>query len=98
MASEPVRVIARAAAREGKGEELKAVLRRLIRPTRAEKGCRYYELFASNQPGRFYFHELWESKADLDAHAASSHFKELIGKAQELLSEPLEVNLLQEIE
>jgi quinol monooxygenase YgiN len=95
---ETVRVIARAEAREGKADEVKALLRQLILPTRGEKGCRYYELFESNLPGVFYFNELWQSQADLDAHAASSHFTEIFGKVKHLLKLPLEVNLLQEVE
>ena len=93
-----VRVIARAVARDGKAEELKALLRGLIAPTRAEAGCIYYELFESNLPGLLYFNELWESQAHLDAHAASSHFTEIFGKAKALFSEPLEVNLLTAVE
>lgn len=93
-----VRVIARAVARDGRAEELKALLRGLIAPTRAEAGCIYYELFESNLPGPLYFNELWESQAHLDAHAASSHFTEIFGKAKALFSEPLEVNLLIAVE
>ena len=93
-----VRVIARAVARDGRAEELKALLRGLIAPTRAEAGCIYYELFESNLPGLLYFNELWESQAHLDAHAASSHFTEIFGKAKALFSEPLEVNLLTAVE
>lgn len=92
-----VRVIARAEAREGKSEELKSLLRRMVVPTRAEQGCSFYELFESNLPGVFYFNELWNSLADLDAYANSSHFKEIFGKAKELLKVPLEVNLLEEV-
>jgi quinol monooxygenase YgiN len=77
---------------------LKALLRGLIAPTRAEAGCIYYELFESNLPGLLYFNELWESQAHLDAHAASSHFTEIFGKAKALFSEPLEVNLLIAVE
>lgn len=95
---EPVRVIARAVARDGKAGELKELLRRMIRPTREEPGCRYYELFESSQPDVFYFHELWNSKDELDAHANSRHFKEVFGAAEELLRLPLEVNLLREID
>jgi quinol monooxygenase YgiN len=95
---EPVRVIARVVARDGKADELKALLRRLVTPTRAEQGCRYYELFESNLPGLFYFHELWNSREDLNAHAASSHFIEITGKAKELMKEPLEVNFLEEVQ
>jgi hypothetical protein len=48
-----VRVIARAVAQQGKGDELKALLRGLVQPTRAEAGCKYYELFESNLAGIF---------------------------------------------
>jgi quinol monooxygenase YgiN len=89
-----VRVIARAVAREGKSDEVKDLLRGLVAPTRAEAGCKYYELFASDLPGVFVFNELWESQAHLDAHAASAHFKEIFGKVNPLLQESLEVHLL----
>ena len=92
-----VRVIARAVAREGTADELKALLRGMVVPTRAEAGCIYYELFESNIPGRFYFNELWESQQHLDAHAASKHFTEIFGKAKALMQGPPEVNLLTEV-
>lgn len=93
-----IRVIARAVAREGKAAELKALLRGLIKPTRAEDGCKFYEVFDSSVPGLFYFNELWQSQAHLDAHAASTHFVTIFGKAKELTQGPLEVNILKSIE
>ncbi|MDR3477871.1 MAG: putative quinol monooxygenase [Gammaproteobacteria bacterium] len=93
-----VRVIARVVAREGKTNELEALLRKLIVPTRAEVGCIFYELFQSNIPGLFYFNELWESQAHLNAHSASRHCIEILGEAKALLQEPLEVNLLKSVE
>lgn len=95
---EIVRVIARAEAREGKAEELKQVLRKLVMPTRAEQGCRFYELFESNLPGVFYFNELWNSQADLNAHARNAHFLAVMAQAKELVKVPMEVNLLTEVE
>lgn len=92
-----VRVIARAVAREGTADELKALLRGMVVPTRAEAGCIYYELFESNIPGLFYFNELWKSQQHLDAHAASKHFTEIFGKAKALMQGPPEVNLLTEV-
>jgi quinol monooxygenase YgiN len=89
-----VRVIAEAIAKQGKGDELKELLRGLVQATRAEAGCKYYELFESNVPGVFLFNEFWKSQAHLDAHAASSHFAEIFGKATALLAEPLAVHLL----
>lgn len=93
-----VRVIARVVARDGEADKLKALLRGLITPTRAEAGCKFYELFESNQRGVFYFNELWQSQAHMDAHAASSHFTRIFGEAKQLLQEPLEVNLLKHVE
>jgi quinol monooxygenase YgiN len=92
-----VRVIARAVAQPGKGDELRALLRGLVQPTRAEDGCKYYELFESNLAGVFVFNELWQSQAHLDAHAASTHFREIFGQATALLAGPLEVNLLKPV-
>ena len=89
-----VRVIALAVAQQGKADELKTLLRGLVQPTRAEAGCKYYELFTSSLPGVFVFNELWESQKHLDAHAASAHFREIFGQAKALMAEPLEVNLL----
>jgi quinol monooxygenase YgiN len=95
---EPVRLIVRMVAKDGKVDELKGLMRRMIRPTRAERGCRYYELFESNQAGLLFLHELWNSKEELDAHMETSHFKELIPAATALMKQPMEVNFLQEIE
>jgi quinol monooxygenase YgiN len=93
-----VRVIARAVAREGKAAELKALLSGMVKPTRAEAGCQFYELYESNLPGLFYFNELWQSDEHLAAHAGSNHFVEIFGEARDLMQGPLEVNFLTSIE
>ncbi|MGC1414375.1 MAG: putative quinol monooxygenase, partial [Candidatus Acidiferrum sp.] len=60
-------------------------------------GCKLYELYESNEKGRFYFYEIWESQAALDQHAASPHFKHLQQTVGELIQEPFEVNILERI-
>src|ERR1017187_225952 len=92
-----VRVIARSVARKGNEEELRALLQGMLVPTRAEQGCKSYELYESDSTGRFYFDETWESEAALDKHIATLHFKHLEQAIGELLEEPLEVNLLKRI-
>jgi quinol monooxygenase YgiN len=92
-----VRVIARSVARSGMENQLRELLRGMLVPTRAESGCRLYELYESNRQGRFYFYELWESQAALDQHAASPHFKHLQQTVRELVREPLEVSILERI-
>ncbi|HEY0702795.1 MAG TPA: putative quinol monooxygenase [Candidatus Acidoferrales bacterium] len=93
-----VRVIARIQAREGKAQELKPLLRGLLAPTRAEAGCKYYNLFESQYPGIFYFDEVWESQAHLDKHAQSNHLKSTAAKLKDLVQAPPEVNILKAIE
>jgi quinol monooxygenase YgiN len=92
-----VRVIARSVARKGKESQLGELLRGMLAPTRAESGCKLYELYESDSKGRFYFYEIWESQAALDQHAASPHFKHLEQTVGELVQEPFEVNILERI-
>ena len=92
-----VRVIARFVAGNGKEDRLRAVLQGMLAPTRAESGCKLYELYESNSEGRFYIYEIYESQAALDQHAASPHFKHLQQTVGELLEEPFEVNILRTV-
>jgi quinol monooxygenase YgiN len=92
-----VRVIARAVARRGKENQLRELLRGMLAPSRAEWGCKLYELYESDSKGRLYFYEIWESQAALDQHAASAHFKHLEQTVGELVQGPFEVNILQQI-
>jgi len=92
-----VRVIARAIARKGKEDQLKALLQGMLAPTHAEPGCRLYELYESEERGRFYFYEVWDSRAALEQHVASPHYKHLEIIVMDLLEEPFEVNILKEV-
>jgi quinol monooxygenase YgiN len=66
-----VQVIARFVAREGKENQLRALLQSMLAPTRAESGCELYELYESDSWGRFFFCETWASQAALDQHMAT---------------------------
>ena len=55
-------------------EAVRAVLVGYVEPTRAEAGCRVYDLFQNaSDPTHFTFVEEWESQTALDRHAASAH-------------------------
>ena len=92
-----VRVIARSVARKGKEDQLRALLQGMLVPTRAEQGCKSYELYESDSPGRFYFDETWTSQAALHKHKQTPHFRHLVQAMGELLHEPFEVNILKGI-
>jgi quinol monooxygenase YgiN len=92
-----VRVIARSETRKGKESQLRELLRGMLAPTRAESGCKLYELYESDSKGRFYFYETWESQAALDQHVATPHFRHLQQALGELIQGPFEVNILERV-
>jgi quinol monooxygenase YgiN len=82
-----VRVVARIVALPDKVEELKAVLRELIEPTRQEAGCLQYELLQNpSDPTDFTFVETWKSDEDLDIHLASVHIQRAFEQVEGLLA------------
>ena len=89
-----VRVIARFVAKAGKEEELRKLLQGLVAPTHAEAGCKIYELYESQEIGRFYFYELWASREALDGHLSMPHVEHLKSVIGDLVGEPFEVNLV----
>ena len=80
-----IRVIARALAREGKEEQLRNTLVGMLAPTRAEQGCRLYELYESNKRRLFFFYEEWESQDVLDRRTKTPHYKQLVQNVRDLL-------------
>jgi quinol monooxygenase YgiN len=89
-----IRVIARALARAGKEHLLRNALVGMLLPTRAEQGCRLYQLYESNSRGLFYFYEEWESQAALARHIKTPHYKQLAHASRDLLEGAFEVNIL----
>lgn len=93
-----VTVIAFHRAKPGKEQALREALLAVCGPTRAEKGCLNYDLHVSaDEPGLLVFHENWASQADLDAHLASPHIDAFRAIAGDLLAEPPDITLWEEI-
>jgi quinol monooxygenase YgiN len=92
-----VYVIAKATARTGKEEQLKKALQMILAPTRAESGCKLYELHESEKPGQFYFYEIWQDHEALTHHAATPHYENLKQQLSGLLEVELEINLMRKI-
>lgn len=93
-----VTVIATIKAKEGKSDEVRAELLKLIEPTRSEAGCINYDLhLTSDDANCFVFYENWKSKEDLDQHLATTYISAFINQADNLLSEPVEIKLLEMI-
>jgi quinol monooxygenase YgiN len=70
-------VTAKWTAREGEEEGVIAAIRRLIEPSRAEPGCRFYQPNRDPlNPRVFFFYEIYDDQDAYRAHGESAHFKE----------------------
>ncbi|MDJ0386975.1 putative quinol monooxygenase [Roseomonas sp. E05] len=70
-------VVAKLKAKQGCEEQLGAMLKGLVQPTRAERGCINYDLHRSHEdPGLFVFYENWEDRPLWEAHMNSPHLVE----------------------
>jgi quinol monooxygenase YgiN len=92
MADRKLTVVAKIIAKPGLEEQVKATLLNLITPTRKEAGCINYDLHQSQEDkAHFLFYENWISRKDLDDHLKTPHLEAFLGKAAELLAEPIEI-------
>ena len=73
-----IKVVAHVTALSGHEEQVKRILLGLLAPTRAEPGCRFYDLHVGADPQVFTFIEAWETDDDLDMHLASEHITEAL--------------------
>jgi len=98
MAENKVTVLAKCKAKPGMEEELRKELMALVAPTRSESGCINYDLHQSaDDKALFILYENWVSKKDLDEHLAMPYLKAFLGKADEILAQPVDIALLEMI-
>jgi quinol monooxygenase YgiN len=91
-------VVAIMKAKPGQEAALRQELLGLVPATRQEAGCLNYDLHqATDDPGRFLFHENWTSQQHLDDHLARPHLQALLAKAPALLAESPQITLWHKI-
>ncbi|SFV51161.1 Antibiotic biosynthesis monooxygenase [hydrothermal vent metagenome] len=62
-------------AKEGCEEKMKELLSAMVKPSKAEKGVIFYEIFQyKDNPRKFMAYESWEDEAALDGHKSSEHY------------------------
>jgi quinol monooxygenase YgiN len=72
-------IVAHITAKSDKIELVKAELEKLIDVTRAEEGCRQYDLHQDNEdPAHFMFYENWDSRELWQAHMNNQHLKDYL--------------------
>ena len=94
MSLKKVTVLATIKAKPGLEETVKNEIQALIVPTRAEPGCLNYDLHQScDDKALFMLYENWVSKEDLDQHLAMPYLQAFLGKAPDLVAEPVQIAL-----
>jgi len=80
-------VVADYYAKEGKADEIAAVLKKMIPLSRAEPGCRLYMVNRSlEDPRKFLLYEQYVNEDGYKAHMATEPFKEnILGKVVPML-------------
>lgn len=77
---------------EGKQQEFLAVAEKLVKATREEPGCVYYDLVQDVSDDRtFYFVEKYLDEAAVEAHKNSEHFQTYVPMMNAFRVSPSEV-------
>lgn len=79
--------------RPDKRDELLALLRSFVAPTRAEAGCIEYQFHVSqDDPNAFMFYENWTSREALAEHLDTPHIAPMLARKAELLAREIEIH------
>ncbi len=63
-------------AKDGDEQKMKELLAAMVKPSKAEVGCVFYEIFQyENNRKKFMAVETWENEKALDGHKTSAHYK-----------------------
>ena len=89
-----IAVVAGITVKEGRFEDYVKCAEKIVAETRKENGCIAYEFCQSaGEPLKCAMIEKWESKAALDAHMQTSHFKEFGASTESMNAAPLSINI-----
>jgi len=57
-------------------EKMKELLSAMVKPSKAEDGCIFYDIFqCKDRPEKVFAVETWRDEIALDGHKASEHYK-----------------------
>ena len=78
-------------AKPGLADRVEELCRSTVAPTAEEPGCLVYELYRSqDEPGRFFYWEIWSDNVALEEHAAKPHITRFLEAIESLLARPAE--------
>ncbi|MCC6416693.1 MAG: antibiotic biosynthesis monooxygenase [Gemmataceae bacterium] len=81
--------------KEGAAAKFEAAFAKAIKATRAEKGCRAYDLNRDTKtPTHYTLYERWANLPALEAHLRTAHITALLAEVGDLLAAPPKVRVL----
>ena len=85
-------LLAKSRLQKGMQKEFIAVAEKLVKATREEEGCIYYDLIQDTTDDCvFYFVEKYQDEAAVEAHKSSAHFQTYVPLMNEYREGPSEV-------
>lgn len=91
MTDAPLFVFAKIRPKPEHHEKVRTALRGILEVTRAEPGCRRFDLLEADDGTAFHLAEEWDDKAALDRHYAQPYVQAVMPHYDVWLAEPLTV-------
>ncbi|HTQ22589.1 putative quinol monooxygenase [Mycobacterium sp.] len=92
--SPSIAVIARFTPHPESRAALRTLLQGMTTPTRAEDGCRTYDVYQSSDDGDLVLFERYRDRDALEEHRRSTHYVNYRARLSGLLTNPVEVSVL----
>lgn len=79
-------------------DEAKAAVVDILARTRAERGCRAFELHEAPDEATLHLYEVWADSAAFEAHHAEDYTRAIFRKYEDWLAKPVEITFMQPVE
>jgi quinol monooxygenase YgiN len=97
--SDLISVVATFIPKEGQEGAVESTLRGMVGPTRAEPGCKRYDLYRSaGSDTKFILIEAYDGQSALEAHRATEHYKSYRSRIADMLQDPIGVVVLNAVD
>lgn len=90
MTDSRIAIVASFTPKPGREAEVERILRGMVAPTRAEPGCRRYDLYRNRGEGPLLtLFEIYDDFAAIEHHRSTAHFKDYRAAIADLLAAPI---------
>jgi quinol monooxygenase YgiN len=95
----PVAVLASFHPKPGKFDQAETILKGMVKTTRAEPGCRVYNLhrLTGDEPS-LHIYEVYDDQAAVEHHRSMDYYKQYRATIPDLLAKPIEVKFFEAVD